>query len=320
MDIMMIGSLNTYTQNMKMQMKWEKKKASGDYTSDGTMSIDDWLKKQTEGTEKTMDKESRQTMATIELKMNSGKRLTSAEMEFLRKNAPETYKKAKAIETERKAYEQRLKSCKTKEEVQRVKASQMAASLDRVNEVKNNPNIPSGKKLELIKQELRLTNASADTMTKFVQSGENSKLPTEAEQRKAEKDRQEAKEAEQKKEKPDTVEQETKESQKSETEETDSDKAERPEGSATGDVASELSADGKIAVQPRTDQKTTQINEDKPADAELKKAEKIITKTKSRIDAELTPEARKVRQAKARAAYAKSTFSGDTTAILDVKK
>ena len=44
MNLMMVGSLNTYTQNMKMQMKWERKKASGDYSSDGTKSIEEWLK------------------------------------------------------------------------------------------------------------------------------------------------------------------------------------------------------------------------------------------------------------------------------------
>ena len=34
MNVMMIGSLHTYTKNMSMQMKWQQKKASGDYGAD----------------------------------------------------------------------------------------------------------------------------------------------------------------------------------------------------------------------------------------------------------------------------------------------
>lgn len=305
MNLMMVGSLNTYTQNMKMQMKWERKKASGDYSSDGTKSIEEWLQKQAEGTGSLMDEDSKQTLARIELKMNAGKSLTSAEMEYLRKNDPETYKKAKSIEMERKAYEQRLKSCKTKEEVQRVKASQMAASLDRVNEVKNNPNIPGGKKLELIKQELRLTNASADTMKKFTESGEYVKLPTEAEQKKAEKDLKEAKEAEQKKEKPDAPEKSPAEKSPVET---DVSGPENPAGGQTGGDSPDS------AETPKSDA-------DKTSGADIDKAKKTLSETpKTRAAAEWTPQARKVRYARARAAYAQTPFGNDASSIIDIKK
>ena len=74
-------------------------------------------------------------------------------MAYLEEHDPQLYKKAKEIEMERQAYEQELKRCKTKEDVQRLKMSHAASALSTVNEVKNNPNIPGGKKLELIVQE-----------------------------------------------------------------------------------------------------------------------------------------------------------------------
>ncbi len=292
MNLMMVGSLNTYTQNMKMQMKWERKKASGDYSSDGTKSIEEWLQKQTEGTGSLMDEDSKQTLARIELKMNAGKSLTSAEMEYLRKNDPETYKKAKSIEMERKAYEQRLKSCKTKEEVQRVKASQMAASLDRVNEVK---------KLELIKQELRLTNASADTMKKFTESGEYAKLPTEAEQRKAEKDLKEAKEAEQKKEKPDAPE-----------------KSPAEKGPVeTGVSGPENLAGGQTGGDSPDSAETPKSDDAKTSGADIDKAKKTLSET---LDITTIDYIVVVRYARARAAYAQTPFGNDASSIIDIKK
>ena len=152
MSIMMVTSINSYTKSMEMKMKWQKKQTSGDYAADGKTSIDDSTRSRLEEIRESQSDGSKQMAAQIDLKMMSGKRLTAQEMEYLKEHDPETYKKAKAVEMEREAYERELKSCKTKEEVQRVKAAHAAAALDRVNDIKNNPNIPSGKKLELIKQ------------------------------------------------------------------------------------------------------------------------------------------------------------------------
>ena len=109
MNIMMISSLNTYTKNMSMQMKWQQKKASGDYGASKTTSANQKLAEQTEGPmlpEKT--DESVQELNKIRTKLNTGKSLTSSEMKFLEKHDPQMYKKAKEIEMERQAYEQEL--------------------------------------------------------------------------------------------------------------------------------------------------------------------------------------------------------------------
>lgn len=116
MSIMMVTSINSYTKSMEMKMKWQKKQTSGDYAADGKTSIDDSTRSRLEEIRESQSDGSKQMAAQIDLKMMSGKRLTAQEMEYLKEHDPETYKKAKAVEMEREAYERELKSCKTKEE------------------------------------------------------------------------------------------------------------------------------------------------------------------------------------------------------------
>lgn len=56
----------------------------------------------------------------IRQKMQSGKKLTSEELNYLRVNQPELYRSAMRVETARKALRIKLKNCKSKEEVQNV--------------------------------------------------------------------------------------------------------------------------------------------------------------------------------------------------------
>ena len=58
-------------------------------------------------------------------KLKSGKPLTSEELEYLRLHNPDLYRSAIRVETERKALQSRLKSCKSKEEVRQVISGQM---------------------------------------------------------------------------------------------------------------------------------------------------------------------------------------------------
>ena len=138
---------------MEMQMKWQKKKASGDFKADGTMTIADSVRKQAEEIRLSQQDGSAKMSNQIRLKLNSGQKLTNEEMEYLKAHDPQTYQHVKNLEAEQASYEQELKRCKTKDEVQRVKMAHAATSLSTVNEIKNNPNIPESKKLELIWKE-----------------------------------------------------------------------------------------------------------------------------------------------------------------------
>lgn len=305
MSVMMVTSINSYTKSMEMKMKWQKRQTSHDYAADGKTSLDSSTQRQLEEIRESQSDGSKQMAAQIDLKMMSGKRLTAQEMEYLKEHDPETYKKAKAVEMEREAYERELKSCKTKEEVQRVKAAHAAAALDRVNDIKNNPNIPGGKKLELIKQEHAKATALDETMHAFTKSGDYHKLPTEAEKQKAEKEMEEAKKAEL------GLDEESKKCEKPTGDEYREDDPPKADGDESdGEAAPEFSGPQEGSIR-----KTL-------LDAEAKEARDAITdRVKTRAQVQVTPQARKVRQAKARAAYKGQPHMTDSTPlVIDVKK
>lgn len=278
MNFLMTQSLNAYTRNMEMQMKWQKKQDTSDFTADGSMKLDlDPTRRQAEQIRQSRADGSDSLARQIDLKLNSGQKLTAEEMEYLRKNDPQAYQKVKSIETEQKNYEKELKKCKTKEEVERVKMAHMATSLSAVNSIMNNPVIPEEKKFELVMQEHRKNQAMQTTTQEFVESGQYAKLPTEAERQKAEKDLKEAKEKELGIENP-----------AEKTEEKD----QKEDPAAEENVKDEAAA-AEEAVRA----------------AQMEKEVKTLTRERemSRMEAETTPEALKVKRARARAAYQTSS-------------
>lgn len=275
MDFSVMQSIGKYTKNMEMQMKWKQKKANNDFTADGSTKLkwNDSAAQQAEEIRKSQADGSSKLSAQIRTKLATGKKLTREEMDYLQKNDPQTYQKAKAIEEEQKSYEEELKRCRTKEDVQRVKMNHTAASLSTVNNVKNNPAIPEGAKLGIMWQELMKTRALEETMSKFVESGRYAQLPTEAEKAEAEKTLNEAKEAELGIE--DSVES---------TEKTDSDEKEADAERTPEDI-------------PDDTRKNVSLHES------VKRNRAILERRISVAEAETTPEALKVKRAKAHAAY-----------------
>ena len=296
-NVTMISSLNSYTQNMKMQMKWRQRQSSGNYKAgdpvnkaSSSESLRDESSADATSLLKTLDT-SNVSRAQIDAKMRSGKRLSAAEMEYLKENDPQTYQKAREIQMEREAYERELKQCRTKEEVQRVKLSHAAASMASVKNIETNPNIPEGAKLGLMMQELAKTKALSDTEREFVESGGYQALPSEEERRKAEKDLKEAEEAEK------GIKDKTDDTPKEVT-----------------DTQNQEAVDNAVREEAALDKKA-------PSDAEVKAAKQVISgKDITRMEAEVTPEARKVRRARAQAAYAKTAWMGNSSgSTLDVK-
>lgn len=294
MNFNMIQSLNSYTRNMEMQMKWQKRKDSSDFTADGKMKLD-LISRQAEEIRQAQADGSAKLSSQIRSKLANGKKLTIEEMEYLQKNDPQLYQKVKSIEAEQKNYENELKRCKTKEEVQRVRTNHAAASLSTVNNIKNNPNIPEGKKLELIWQEHMKNQALEEVTKEFVESGKYAKLPTEAEKAEAEKELKEAKEAELGIEDPA---EEVEEKDKAEADsETDSTKEDRPADSIK-EARPADGAESSLAESQAGKVKKAMVDEAvQSSRAALQKHEM------TRMEAETTPEALKVKRAKARAAY-----------------
>lgn len=289
MNIFMMQSLGTYTKNMEMQMKWQQKKANNDFTADGNTKLKDPTAQQAEEIRMAQADGSSKLSSQIRTKLAAGKKLTQEEMDYLQKNDPQTYQKAKAIEEEQKSYEEDLKRCKTKEDVQRVKMNRTAASLSVVNNVKNNPAIPEGAKLGIMWQELMKNKALEETISKFVESGRYAQLPTEAEKAEAEKTLKEAKEAELGIE--DSAES---------TEKTDTEKDEMNTDGMTDDIS---------------DAKTKEA----PVQESVQKSRSILQERKITLaEAETTPEALKVKKAKVQAAY-KANQAPSPEQIIDFK-
>ena len=142
MNFFMMQSLGSFTKNMAMQMKWQIKKDNNDFSADGNTKLADPIARQAEEIRRSQADGSSKISSQIRAKLATGKKLTQEEMQYLQKNDPQTYQKAKAIEEEQKSYEEDLKRCETKEDVQRIRMNRTAASLSVVNSVKSNPAIP----------------------------------------------------------------------------------------------------------------------------------------------------------------------------------
>lgn len=283
MNFLTVQSLNTYTKNMEMQMKWQKKKEDNDFTADGSTKWSDPTARQAEEIRRSQADGSAKLLSQIRTKLAAGKKLTQEEMDYLQKNDLPTYQKVKAIEAEQKSYEKELKNCKTKEDVQRVRTNRVAASLSVVNNVKNNPAIPEGAKLGLIWQELQKNMVMEETIKKFVESGEYAQLPTEAEKLEAEKELKEWKEAE-------LGIKDTEENAKEKEPAENVTEAESTVEEASADKAPVDKAK-EIAIQEALKRDRTFLQERK----------------KTRAEVEATPEARKVKRAKAQAAYKRNS-------------
>lgn len=113
MAMMLISSMSEYIKGLSMQHKWRERK-DNPYMEKGKDSACAVYKKQVE------DQLRQQKLSAIHGKMKAGLRLTGMDMEYLRRYAPELYKKAAQIEKEREEYRRELEKCKTKEEVQRL--------------------------------------------------------------------------------------------------------------------------------------------------------------------------------------------------------
>ncbi len=263
MDPFTIGNISAYTKNLKLQTMWDMKKRSGNVTAHqdtGSNWIMEDLERQREN----------EKMARITTKVLNGKKLTSEERDYLRSKNPQAYQQLLNSEQEQKAFEDALRRCKTKEDVQRLKTDRINAALSVVKSAENSPYISSEQALGIAMAELAKVQAYERITLKFIKSGEYGDLPTEAEQAKANKDAREAEEARRDPE------------------------ADRPDEAHPAEGAAEP------VERPEDGDRPEQAVPPAGGAAEVSQAEQP-----ERPAVELdTPEQRKVRRAKAKAAYA----------------
>ena len=130
--------------------------------------------------------------AKIDAKIKAGGSLTEEEKAYLKQKNPEVLKNYEEAKEEKKAYEQELKNCKTKEEVDRVKFNRMGAFMSQVKSISADPYIPKAKKLGLLEKILSEVNNVARAHYEFTHSLAYQNLPTEEEKREEEEEKKEA--------------------------------------------------------------------------------------------------------------------------------
>lgn len=176
MDFTTINSLNSYISGLKMQGLWHLRQRNGashqdEITVDGV----------------TFHRRD-ETLASIRAKLDAGGSLTEEERAYLRQHDPQAYQELLQEEQEQAAYERALRSCKTREEADRLQMNRIGQSLSRIQTVEHDPAIPLHAKLKVAMREKRLVDAAADSMREFVASGDYDRLPSEWEEAKKKPD------------------------------------------------------------------------------------------------------------------------------------
>lgn len=182
-------SVNSYLKNMDMQKKWEQKQRTGNYKADGIKTASEWIEKQKDTfKKKEREKDSDSVLDSIKNKAARGGMLTASELRYLRSKDEIAYQRALAAENERKIYEHELRMCRTKEDVQKFKMHHIAYAADRVSSAMSDSSMSEDDKLGAVIGEFQRMSAINKAERDFIRSGEYSRLPSQAEKLKSERD------------------------------------------------------------------------------------------------------------------------------------
>jgi len=165
-----ITSVSGHVKNMSLNVKWQARKSDPQKYKEEDPEIAK-IKMWSE------DQRRSQAIASIHGKMMAGKELSKDEMEYLRANNPELYQKAVDIQKERELYKQELASCRSKEDVEKLKQRRLHQFASEAKAISSNPNIPKAKKLELLEFLTMRMNGIINDHAKFIESREYQALP-----------------------------------------------------------------------------------------------------------------------------------------------
>lgn len=178
---MISGTIYNAGKMLQMTQKLEQKKAAGNLFKKEVKEISpeekqfqmyqEQLEKAREGNE----------YSAIYAKIQSGQSLSPEEEAKIRARDPKLYMEYKADKQEQEAYEKKLKSCKTKEEAERLHVNRMNGKLSELKSIVNNPNIPKSEKLKEAQRILGDTTKTTQIYHSFTRSAEYQKMPREEE-------------------------------------------------------------------------------------------------------------------------------------------
>lgn len=172
----------TIANQVKLQMldtKWQQKKQNINSKKNENMTPEQRMLEHFK--EQAADERKRSATNELYTKLQSGGTLTADEIEYLRQNDPEALADYEKAQAEKKAYENALKNCKTKEEVDRLKLGRMGNFAAQAKSIANSPYIPKEKKLELMQKLNNEVCLIRDAHNEFVKSRAYEELPEEAE-------------------------------------------------------------------------------------------------------------------------------------------
>jgi hypothetical protein len=182
------GTVANTVKLLTLNSKWQSKKDSGEVLSKeernerANWTQDDWLKHDFQEQLEQNREASKNT--DIRNKIMYGGTITPEEEKYLEQNDPSMLQKYKQVKAEKKAYEEKLKNCKTKDEVQRLKTQTLGEYAAALKKVENDPCIPLSEKLAKAQETLAKTRSLQKVELKFIKSAEYQNLPTEAEESK----------------------------------------------------------------------------------------------------------------------------------------
>lgn len=177
---MITGTVRSAVNLQLMDSKWQQKK--NDISKNQKQKEMTAEERTIAQFQEQMDKERESNSHTETYnKLKSGGKLTSEEVQYLQEHDPEALAKYREAQAQKKAYENELKNCKTKEEVQQAKMNKLGNFVSEAKAIVNDPYIPKAKKLELMNQLNNKVCMIAEAHDKFTESAQYRDMPTEQE-------------------------------------------------------------------------------------------------------------------------------------------
>lgn len=186
LPISMTGTIQSMIKTQQLQMKWQMRKA--DPKMEKGTKEERQIARFYEDAERMRESN---VISTIDGKLQAGQKITDEELEYLRVNSPDLYKKAVEAAMEREQYKKALEKCRTKEDVERLNSNKMQGFLSETKAIRGNPNIPQGKKLDLLKQITRRMMGVQSEHIVFTSKSQYANMPREAELEEGKKKRKE---------------------------------------------------------------------------------------------------------------------------------
>ncbi len=176
---MITGTIQNQVKMQMLDTKWQQKKQNINSKKTENMTKEQRMLEHFK--EQAANERKRSATSELYTKLQSGGTLTAEEIAYLKENDPQALADYERAQAEKKAYENALKNCKTKEEVDRLKLNRMGNFAAQAKSIANSPYIPKDKKLEMMQKLNNEVCLIRDAHNEFVKSRVYEELPEEAE-------------------------------------------------------------------------------------------------------------------------------------------